>query len=165
MREPRAEALLAQLALGMAADAVPLARRVERARAARAPAAEWERIAGAVARSVARREARAPRRPAIAYPPDLPVGARADEIAQSIRDHPVVIVCGETGSGKTTQLPKICIAAGRGERGLIGPYPAAQDCGARRPRRDRAGAGNGTGTVVGTRCASPITRSPTAVSS
>ena len=104
----------------MAADAAPLARRIERARAVRAAAAEWERIASAVARSVARREARASRRPAIDYPPDLPVGARADEIARAIRDHPVVIVCGETGSGKTTQLPKICLAAGRGERGLIG---------------------------------------------
>ncbi len=45
---------------------------------------------------------------------------RADEIAAAIRAHPVVIVSGETGSGKTTQLPKICLAAGRGERGLIG---------------------------------------------
>ena len=54
------------------------------------------------------------------YPPELPVAQRADEIAAAIRDHPVVIVCGETGSGKTTQLPKICLALGRGERGLIG---------------------------------------------
>src|SRR6185295_19873532 len=53
-------------------------------------------------------------------PSDLPVAARADEIASAIRAHPVIIVCGETGSGKTTQLPKICLAAGRGERGLIG---------------------------------------------
>ena len=45
---------------------------------------------------------------------------RAAEIERAIRAHPVVIVCGETGSGKTTQLPKICLAAGRGERGLIG---------------------------------------------
>ncbi|HJU23959.1 MAG TPA: DEAD/DEAH box helicase, partial [Casimicrobiaceae bacterium] len=59
-------------------------------------------------------------KPAISYPPELPVSRRADEIAKAIRDHRVVIVCGETGSGKTTQLPKICLAAGRGERGLIG---------------------------------------------
>ena len=50
----------------------------------------------------------------------MPVAQRAAEIERAIRAHPVVIVCGETGSGKTTQLPKICLAAGRGERGLIG---------------------------------------------
>jgi ATP-dependent helicase HrpA len=60
------------------------------------------------------------RRPPIAYPPDLPVSQRAEDIARLIRDHQVVIVSGETGSGKTTQLPKICLALGRGERGLIG---------------------------------------------
>ncbi len=82
--------------------------------------AEWDRITAAVARSIARRRARAARRPAIAYPPELPVAQRADEIAAAIAANPVVIVCGETGSGKTTQLPKICLALGRGERGLIG---------------------------------------------
>src|SRR6185369_11743800 len=149
MRERRAEALLAQLALGMAADAAPLARRVERARAAQAPAAEWERIAAAVAISVARREGRAARRPAIAYPPDLPVGARADEIARSIRDHPVVIVCGETGSGKTTQLPKICIAAGRGERGLIGHTQPRRIAARAVATRIAQELGTEPGTVVG----------------
>ena len=60
----------------------------------------------------------------ITYPESLPVSARRDEIARAIREHPVVIVCGETGSGKTTQLPKICLELGRGRgaggRGLIG---------------------------------------------
>jgi ATP-dependent helicase HrpA len=112
--------LLAQLPLAMTADAMSLAGRIERARRAHAPAPEWERIAAAVARSVDKRRARAARRPAIAYPPDLPVAQRAAEIARTIEEHQVVIVCGETGSGKTTQLPKICIEAGRGERGLIG---------------------------------------------
>jgi len=54
------------------------------------------------------------------FPPDLPISERRDEIAAAIRAHPVVIVRGETGSGKTTQLPKICLALGRGARGLIG---------------------------------------------
>ena len=115
-----ASRLRRQLPLAMAADAISLARRIERARHADAPAAEWERIAATLARSIEKRQARAARRPAIAYPPDLPVGERADDIARAIRDHQVVIVCGETGSGKTTQLPKICMAVGRGERGLIG---------------------------------------------
>ena len=54
------------------------------------------------------------------FPDLLPVSGRRDDIAAAIAAHPVVIVSGETGSGKTTQLPKICITAGRGERGLIG---------------------------------------------
>ncbi|MBM3368583.1 MAG: ATP-dependent RNA helicase HrpA, partial [Betaproteobacteria bacterium] len=54
------------------------------------------------------------------YPEDLPVVAKRGEIAAAIRDNPVVIVSGETGSGKTTQLPKICLELGRGVHGLIG---------------------------------------------
>ncbi len=53
----------------------------------------------------------------ISYPPQLPVSARRDDIAAAIRDHQVVIVAGETGSGKTTQLPKICLELGRGQDG------------------------------------------------
>src|SRR5690349_21751388 len=56
----------------------------------------------------------------ITYPGDLPVSQRRDDIAAAIRDHQVVIVAGETGSGKTTQLPKICLELGRGTDGLIG---------------------------------------------
>src|SRR5215813_7138719 len=58
--------------------------------------------------------------PVVSYPPDLPVSQRKDEIAAAIRDHQVVIVAGETGSGKTTQLPKICLELGRGVAGQIG---------------------------------------------
>lgn len=57
--------------------------------------------------------------PAISYP-DLPVSDRRDEIAAAIRAHQVVVVAGATGSGKTTQLPKICLELGRGIRGMIG---------------------------------------------
>jgi len=56
----------------------------------------------------------------ISYPPELPVSQVKDEIAAAIRDHQVVIVAGETGSGKTTQLPKICLELGRGVTGQIG---------------------------------------------
>jgi ATP-dependent helicase HrpA len=56
----------------------------------------------------------------ITYPPELPVSARRDDIAKAIRDHQVVIVAGETGSGKTTQLPKICLELGRGAPGRDG---------------------------------------------
>ena len=114
------EALLARLNDAMAADALRLRRRIEQAQGHKAPAAEWARIAEAVERSVSRRGARAARKPDVAFPPELPVSQRAAAIAAAIRAHPVVIVCGETGSGKTTQLPKICLEAGRGERGQIG---------------------------------------------
>ncbi|MDD2700055.1 MAG: ATP-dependent RNA helicase HrpA [Sideroxydans sp.] len=57
---------------------------------------------------------------AIEYPADLPVVARRDELAKAIEKNQVVIVCGETGSGKTTQLPKICLSIGRGVQGVIG---------------------------------------------
>jgi len=56
----------------------------------------------------------------IQFPAELPVSARREDIAEAIRDHQVVIVAGETGSGKTTQLPKICLALGRGDSAMIG---------------------------------------------
>ncbi len=68
---------------------------------------------------IARREAGRAALLPISYP-DLPVAGRRDDIAAAIRDHQVVIVAGETGSGKTTQLPKICLELGRGVAGLIG---------------------------------------------
>lgn len=58
--------------------------------------------------------------PALHYLPELPVAARREEISRTIRNHQVVIVCGETGSGKTTQLPKICLELGLGQNKLIG---------------------------------------------
>ena len=64
--------------------------------------------------------ARAAAVPAIVYPEELPVSARREEIAAAISEHQVVIVAGETGSGKTTQLPKICLELGRGITGMIG---------------------------------------------
>jgi ATP-dependent helicase HrpA len=65
-------------------------------------------------------EARRAARPAISYDEALPINARRAEIAQAIQKHQVVVICGETGSGKTTQLPKICLELGRGLKGLIG---------------------------------------------
>ncbi|MCO6821094.1 PhoH family protein, partial [Pseudomonas aeruginosa] len=64
--------------------------------------------------------ARAAATPEITFPDNLPVSQKQQQIAEAIRDHQVVIVAGETGSGKTTQLPKICLALGRGVKGLIG---------------------------------------------
>jgi len=65
-------------------------------------------------------ERRAAARPEISYPDNLPVSQKKQDILEAIRDNQVTIVAGETGSGKTTQLPKICMELGRGVKGLIG---------------------------------------------
>jgi len=72
-----------------------------------------------IERSVALRNKRLTSIPALNFP-DLPVTGKKDDIAELIKNHQVVIVCGETGSGKTTQLPKICLSIGRGAAGFIG---------------------------------------------
>jgi len=79
-----------------------------------------EAFAQALQRSVSAREARAASLPQASVDADLPIAAAAEEIVELIRRHPVVVIAGETGSGKTTQLPKLCLAAGRGAAGMIG---------------------------------------------
>src|SRR3954449_8886691 len=85
-----------------------------------ARAAARERIATDVAAAEDRIARRRVAVPAIRYPEELPVSARRDDIAAALRDSQVVVVAGETGSGKTTQLPKIALELGRGIRGRIG---------------------------------------------
>ncbi|HEY1458804.1 MAG TPA: ATP-dependent RNA helicase HrpA [Casimicrobiaceae bacterium] len=114
------DSLLTLLAQGMSSDWLPLSRRIRRLHARGTRDAEIDRVARAVAASRERALARDAARPRVVYPPDLPIAGQREEIAAAIRDHPLVIVCGETGSGKTTQLPKICLELGRGVRGLIG---------------------------------------------
>ncbi|MEU8710943.1 MULTISPECIES: ATP-dependent RNA helicase HrpA [unclassified Streptomyces] len=104
-------------------DAHRLGRRLEGARKIRKPearAAVLAEIETEVARAEERMAARRAVVPAVSYPEQLPVSQKKDEIAEAIRDHQVVIVAGETGSGKTTQIPKICLELGRGVRGMIG---------------------------------------------
>ena len=79
----------------------------------------WRKWQQAVAASQRRVNKRKQSLPSISYP-DLPVSARSDEILELIKNNQVVVIAGETGSGKTTQLPKICLQAGRGFRGTIG---------------------------------------------
>lgn len=74
----------------------------------------------AMARSRGLVERRTARSVALNYPPELPVVERREDILAALRDHQVVVVAGETGSGKTTQLPKLCLELGLGRRGLIG---------------------------------------------
>jgi ATP-dependent helicase HrpA len=73
-----------------------------------------------MSRDVLDKSQREANRPKPTYPMELPVVARREEIARAIRENQVVIICGETGSGKTTQLPKICLDAGRGIDRMIG---------------------------------------------
>ena len=102
------------------ADAHRLGRRLERLRGRRPPADAIEKLSTEVDRAAERLRRRADRVPPPAYPPGLPVSARVDDLAAAIDANQVVIVAGETGSGKSTQLPKICLQIGRGVRGLIG---------------------------------------------
>ncbi|MFD4482641.1 MULTISPECIES: ATP-dependent RNA helicase HrpA [unclassified Streptomyces] len=100
-----------------------IGRRLEGARRIRKPearAAVLAEIEADVDKAAARMAERGSRLPKITYPEQLPVSQKKDDIAEAIRDHQVVIVAGETGSGKTTQIPKICMELGRGVRGMIG---------------------------------------------
>ncbi|MEU9315830.1 ATP-dependent RNA helicase HrpA [Streptomyces sp. NPDC048295] len=104
-------------------DAHRLGRRLEGARRIRKPEARQsvlDEIAAEAGKAAERLSLRAARMPAVSYPEQLPVSQKKDEILEAIRDHQVVIVAGETGSGKTTQIPKICMELGRGVRGMIG---------------------------------------------
>uniref|UniRef100_UPI004047BA7B ATP-dependent RNA helicase HrpA n=1 Tax=Rheinheimera sp. TaxID=1869214 RepID=UPI004047BA7B len=85
-----------------------------------AKTAQLQRIAADIARSEALRSARAQALPKVSYPPQLPVSEKKDDIKAAIAANQVVIIAGETGSGKTTQIPKICLELGRGVAGMIG---------------------------------------------
>jgi ATP-dependent helicase HrpA len=112
--------LRADLDAAMSVDQARLRGRIDRLQRRGVASVEIEAVSRAVAASCARAAARAAAVPQVSYPPELPISERRDDIAQAIREHPVVIVCGATGSGKTTQLPKICLELERGVRGLIG---------------------------------------------
>ena len=103
-------------------------------------------------RSRAARAARAARLPVPEFPAELPITGQRRAIASALERHPVVVVCGETGSGKTTQLPKICLAAGRGAAGWIGHTQprriAARSVAARVARELGARVGEGVGSKV-----------------
>ncbi|MEV3967180.1 ATP-dependent RNA helicase HrpA [Streptomyces sp. NPDC050698] len=104
-------------------DAHRLGRRLEGARKIRKPearAAVLAEIEAEVGKAEERMAGRRALVPEVTYPQQLPVSQKKDVIAEAIRDHQVVIVAGETGSGKTTQIPKICLELGRGVRGMIG---------------------------------------------
>jgi ATP-dependent helicase HrpA len=107
----------------MPLDQHRLERRLDRARRQRGAEdrqTALSEIAAAIEVAEQRVERRRASMPAVRYPAGLPVSEKKDEILAALRDHQVVIVAGETGSGKSTQLPKICLELGRGVQGLIG---------------------------------------------
>ncbi|MBO0767983.1 MAG: ATP-dependent RNA helicase HrpA [Solirubrobacterales bacterium] len=109
------EATFAELTL---ADEQRLRRQARRLRG-NADGEAFARFQQHLAEARARLQRRRDAVPEVSYPPQLPVSARHDDLAAAIRDHQVVVVAGETGSGKTTQLPKLCLELGRGVRGAI----------------------------------------------
>nr|WP_030271256.1 ATP-dependent RNA helicase HrpA [Streptomyces sp. NRRL B-24484] len=115
--------LAARLPELMLRDQQRIGRRLDGTRRVRSPEAR-QKIADELAAEIAKAELRVEQRraavPEIGYPQELPVSQKKDEILAAIRDHQVVIVAGETGSGKTTQIPKICLELGRGVKGLVG---------------------------------------------
>ena len=98
-------------------DRVRIQRRLNRRRPLAAK--EIERLLDQARTSTDLREKRRRNRPIPTYPDPLPISSHKDEILAAIEKHPVVIVAGETGSGKSTQLPKICLEAGRGQEARI----------------------------------------------
>ncbi|PDP86964.1 ATP-dependent RNA helicase HrpA [Glycomyces fuscus] len=120
---PAADTLRSRLRDLMPSDRHRLRRRIDglaKIRDERRRASVTDQIARDVEEALLRVNLRRESVPELSYPESLPVSSRRDDIAEAIRDHQVVIVAGETGSGKTTQLPKICLELGRGVMGTIG---------------------------------------------
>ena len=109
-----------QLARALSRDQRQLQQLLARLRRAPDDAAIARALEQALAASIAIREARAAALPAPKLDDSLPIAQHAERIVECIRRHPVVVIAGETGSGKTTQLPQLCLAAGRGAAGIIG---------------------------------------------
>ncbi|MFT4125704.1 MAG: ATP-dependent RNA helicase HrpA [Gordonia sp. (in: high G+C Gram-positive bacteria)] len=137
-----------RLATLTVADEHALRRRADRVARTGTP----DEVAGlerAITAAQKRIEARQAAVPAISYPADLPVSAARDEIAEAIANHQVIVIAGETGSGKTTQLPKICLELGRGVRGAIGHTQPRRIAASSVARRIAAETGTELGGAIG----------------
>ncbi|WP_367346767.1 ATP-dependent RNA helicase HrpA [Stenotrophomonas bentonitica] len=123
IKQPAASSFSSQQAAidgAMSRDRGRLLGLLSRLRAKPADAGVAATFEQALQASVQRRQARAQNLPSITLDDSLPIAREAERITALIRDHQVVVIAGETGSGKTTQLPKLCLAAGRGVAGMIG---------------------------------------------
>jgi ATP-dependent RNA helicase HrpA len=136
----------------MLRDQRRLERRADRLRSLREPAARSRAVtemAADMAAAEHRIDARRAAVPVITYPAELPVSQRKAELAEAIASYQVVIIAGETGSGKTTQLPKICLELGRGIRGQIGHTQPRRIAARTVAARIAAELGTELGTTVG----------------
>ncbi|HWR92410.1 MAG TPA: DEAD/DEAH box helicase, partial [Desulfobacterales bacterium] len=111
--------------------------------------AELDRIAARLTDSIAAKARRIQGLPPLVFAEVLPITSKKDEIIEAIRRHPVVIVSGDTGSGKSTQIPKFCLAAGRGIDGLIGQTQPRRIAAQAVARRIAEEMGQGIGRAVG----------------
>ena len=109
--------LLAGLGHCMREHRAPLRRAIRQAGQGRG---SLDPLAARVAESRRLADWRRQNLPAVEFPPELPISAHAQKLKELMREHPVLVVCGETGSGKSTQIPKICLGAGYGVHGMIG---------------------------------------------
>jgi ATP-dependent helicase HrpA len=113
-----------RISLAMLRDQHPLHQRLRGVELALRQKRPWQEFLAhlneELSQSIALREQRLRLKPKVSFPTDLPVAERRREIETAIQNHQVVVICGETGSGKTTQLPKICLELGRGIAGTIG---------------------------------------------
>ncbi|GAA6183188.1 MULTISPECIES: ATP-dependent RNA helicase HrpA [Aliiglaciecola] len=116
---PNREELQKQLQDCLGSDIFRLQKRLNRLVSGKSNDSQWQAIATAIEESKRVRQFKLQNIPDIEYP-DLPVSEHKDAISDAIANHQVVIIAGETGSGKTTQIPKICLQLGRGVDGLIG---------------------------------------------
>ncbi|MFA3790427.1 ATP-dependent RNA helicase HrpA [Aliiglaciecola sp. SL4] len=116
---PTRENLQKQLSECLGSDIFRLQKRINRLVKGKSTDAQWLSVATAIEESILLRQFKQENIPDIKYP-DLPVSEHKDAIGEAIANHQVVIIAGETGSGKTTQIPKICLELGRGVDGLIG---------------------------------------------
>jgi ATP-dependent helicase HrpA len=124
-------------------------RRLKRSEGAERSAEALDRIDARLSASIAARARRLQNTPAFSFPAELPISAKSDEITAAIRRHAVVVVSGETGSGKSTQIPKCCLAAGRGVDGLIGHTQPRRIAAQAVARRIAEELGQGIGQAVG----------------
>ena len=145
---PELAALRPLLDETMLADRRVLSRALERLNAHASPEAlvAWRRRVDAARARYAERVARMPQ---ICVDESLPIAAKADEIVRLIRARQVIVLAGETGSGKTTQLPKLCLAAGRGIAGLIGCTQPRRVAARSVARRVASELGTQVGALVG----------------
>jgi ATP-dependent helicase HrpA len=150
--DPRIRCIKSLLPKALARDREALRRSLSRLRMAGKPPlsdAELNRLEARLSGSVAAKAHRRQNIPALTFPGALPILSKKDEIIAAIRRHSVVVVSGDTGSGKSTQIPKFCLAAGRGIDGLIGQTQPRRIAAQAVARRIAEEMGQGIGQAVG----------------